>query len=311
MGNIRFKLNELKIVSVVASCGSLSQAAVILGVAQANISKSISDFEARIGLKIFERSTRRISLTPFGESLLVKVDGYLAQTHELESFITDYKREKIGKVTIFAPTGIVNFMSQRVLPALSDTGDITLALRTYNLERNEFYDGLSFPSDADIMLTYAMPKDESLVATTLTSFSVTGFASPDYLQQNPISSPEELANHSCILMQSMLINDTNIWKFSQQADRAEKDYSVTGKYICDNTNTAIELARHGLGIVFAPRQSVKKDLDAGILIPCFENNIQWQLELIVIFKKREYQPYRVQYILDQMLEIISNYIKEG
>lgn len=311
MGNIRFKLNELKIVSVVASCGSLSQAAVILGVAQANISKSISDFEARIGLKIFERSTRRISLTPFGESLLVKVDGYLAQTHELESFITDYKREKIGKVTIFAPTGIVNFMSQKVFPALSDTGDITLALRTYNLERNEFYDGFSFPPDADIMLTYAMPKDESLVATTLTSFSVTGFASPDYLQQNPISSPEELANHSCILMQSMLINDTNIWKFSQQADRAEKDYSVTGKYICDNTNTAIELARHGLGIVFAPRQSVKKDLDAGILIPCFENNIQWQLELIVIFKKREYQPYRVQYILDQMLEIISDYIKEG
>lgn len=311
MSNIRFKLNELRIISVVASCGSLSQATAILGTAQANISKAITDFESRIGLKVFERSTRRISLTLFGESLLVKVNDYLKQTEDLATFISDYKQEKCGKVTIYAPTGIVSFLSQKVLSEFKDTGDIHIALRTYNLERNEFYDGLTFPADADIMLTYARPKDESLVACSLTSFSVSAYASPAYLANNPIASPEELAEHSCILMQSMLINETNIWKFTQQDIGSEKEYSVTGKYICDNTNAGIELARHGLGIVFAPNPSIKHDLDTGKLVPCFKNNEEWPLELIVIFKKREYQPYRVQYILDQMVEIINEYVMAG
>jgi DNA-binding transcriptional LysR family regulator len=309
MGKIRFKLNELKIVSVVASCGSLSQAAIILGIAQANISKAITDFELRIGLKIFERTTRRISLTQFGESLLVEVNDYLNQTDDLATFISDYKKEKRGKVTLYAPTGIVDFIAQKVIAKFKDIGDIHLALRTANLDYNEFHEGIAFPPDADIVLTYAKPKDESLVACTLSTFPTGVYASPDYLARHPISTPDELVNHSCILLQSMLINNANIWRFDQGDKRGEKAYSVTGKYICDRMSVAIELARHGLGIVFALKHWVADDIDAGRLVPCFDERHQGLLELIIIFKKREYQPYRVQYILDQMIEIIHETIK--
>lgn len=309
MSQIRFKMNELKVFSVVASSGSLSQASIILGIAQANISKYISDFEGRVGLKVFERTTRRISLTPFGEHLLPKVNQYLSQTDDLESFITDYKKEKRGKVTLYAPTGIVIFLSQHVIPKLSDSGEIRIELRTLNLGRNEFYDGVTFPDDADILLTYARPKDESLVACSLASFAFSAYASPEYLAQHPIESPEQLANHSCILMQSMLIDDNNIWNFCQHGRDERKEYKVTGKYICDNIYAATELARHGMGIVFASRQSIKADLEAGRLMPCFSQNEDWMLELVVIFKKRDYLPYRVQHVLDQMVEIINHYFQ--
>jgi DNA-binding transcriptional LysR family regulator len=309
MRKIRFKLIELKIISIVASCSSLSQASVILGIAQANISKYLSDFEVRTGLKVFERTTRRVTLTAFGEALLPEVDHYLNQTDELDTFITDYKNEKRGKITLYAPTGIVMFLAQKVIPHLQDCGEISIALRTSNLKCNEFYDGLAFPDDADVLLTYARPKDESLVANTISSFVVSAYASPDYLAQHPIDTPEQLVNHTCILMQSMLIDETNIWHFTSGRDGETHQYKVAGNYICDNIHAATELARHGLGIVFVPRQSIRNDLAEGGLVPCFKQDAKWSLDLIAIYKKREYQPYRVKYVLDQILDIVDKYIR--
>ncbi|NYZ50361.1 LysR family transcriptional regulator, partial [Escherichia coli] len=138
---------------------------------------------------------------------------------------------------------------------------------------------------------------ESLVASFITQYAVTAYASQRYLEKHPISRPDELEHHSCILIDSMMIDDANIWRFNVAGSKEVRDYRVKGNYVCDNTQSALELARNHLGIVFAPDKSVQSDLQDGTLVPCFQQPYEWWLDLVAIFRKREYQPWRVQYVL--------------
>lgn len=311
MNKLQIKPRELKIISVIAATHSIGDAAALLGMAQANVSKYLSDFEMRVGLKVFERTTRHLALTQFGEALLPYINASLEKNSQLINFIDDYKHEKRGKVTLYAPTGIITYLARHVIHQINDTGDISISLKTYNLSANEFYEGVAFPDDCDILITYAQPKDESLVASILTKYSVTAFASPEYINKHPISHPDDLINHSCILIDSMIIDDANIWRFRSHNGEKILDYKVSGNYICDNTQTALELARNHLGIVFAPKESLQKEINQGALVPCFSHQEEWWLDLVAIFRKRDYQPWRVQFVLDGVLNHLRSQIEQG
>ncbi|NDO82410.1 LysR family transcriptional regulator [Citrobacter sp. NCU1] len=306
MNKQQLKLRELKIISVIAASENISHAALALGIAQANVSKYLADFESKIGLKVFDRTTRQLTLTPFGAALLPYINTCLDKNNQLTNFIADYKHEKRGRVTLYAPTGITSYLSKNIIANITDIGDITLILKTSNLERKAFYEGVDFPDDCDIMVTYAPPKDQTLVASFLAKYTVSAYASREYLKKHPINHPDELENHSCILIDSMMIDDTNIWRFASNGGGDIHEYRVKGNYVCDNTQAALDLARNHLGIVFAPDTSLKQDIQSGTLIPCFPEQHQWWLDLVVIFRKREYQPWRVQYVLDELLNEIRH-----
>ncbi|MDL4616382.1 LysR family transcriptional regulator [Citrobacter amalonaticus] len=310
MNKLQLKYRELKIISVIAASENISHAATVLGIAQANVSKYLADFESKVGLKVFDRTTRQLTLTPFGAALLPYINDMLDRNAQLNHFIADYKHEKRGRVTVYAPTGIIAYLSKQVIARIKDIGDISLSLKTCNLEPKAFYEGVEFPDDCDVLITYAHPKDESLVASFITKYAVTAFASPTYLEKHSLSRPEDLEHHSCILIDSMMIDDANIWRFNSAGSKEMQDYRVTGNYVCDNTQSALELARNHLGIVFAPNESVQNDLKAGTLVPCFSEQHEWWLDLVAIFRKREYQPWRVQYVLDEMLREIRNQLAQ-
>lgn len=310
MKKSQIKPQELKVISVIADSENISRAATALGMAQANVSKYLTDVESKIGLKIFERSSRKLSLTRFGESLLPYVNDLLEKENQLNNFIDDYKHEKRGRVTLYSPTMINAYLARNVINTIKDIGNISLYLKTFNLEPKSFYDGSEFPDDCDILISCVQPKNESLVASFITKYAVSAYASTQYLAQHPIGSPEELTQHSCILLDSMMIDDANIWRFSLAGNEDIRDFRVTGNYICDNNQSALELARNGLGIVFAPKSSVQADIQSGVLAPCFAEQYEWWLDLVAIYRKREYQPWRVQFILDAVLEEIRRQVAQ-
>ena len=112
MKKLQIKPQELKIISVIAASENVSHAATILGMAQANVSKYLADVESKMGLKIFERTSRKLSLTRFGESLLPYVNDLLEKENQLNNFISDYKHEKNGRVTIYSPTMITAYLAK-------------------------------------------------------------------------------------------------------------------------------------------------------------------------------------------------------
>lgn len=115
MTKLQLKYRELKIISVIAASENISHAATVLGIAQANVSKYLADFESKVGLKVFDRTTRQLMLTPFGTALLPYINDMLDRNEQLNNFIADYKHEKRGRVTIYAPTGIITYLSKHVI----------------------------------------------------------------------------------------------------------------------------------------------------------------------------------------------------
>lgn len=115
MNKLQLKHRELKIISVIAASENISHAATVLGIAQANVSKYLADFESKVGLKVFDRTTRQLTLTPFGTALLPYINDMLDRNDQLNNFIADYKHEKRGRVTVYAPTGIIAYLSQHVI----------------------------------------------------------------------------------------------------------------------------------------------------------------------------------------------------
>ncbi|MCW4989837.1 LysR substrate-binding domain-containing protein [Enterobacter mori] len=303
---MKIKTIEMEVLLAIAKTKNLSYAATLLGMQQANVSKYLANFESRIGLKVFERSSREILITDFGRSLIPYIENNINSIKTTTDFISDYKCKGSGVVTIYAPMGIMAFLSKEIIPVIKETEEIIIALKIYNPDNEAFFSGMEFPEDCDILLTYTEPKDDSLVALKVASLSVQAYASPSYLDANPIFSPQDLYQHSCILIHSALTGMSNIWHFSNNKSTAE--YKVSGNYICDNSMTAIELAKQGLGIFLTSPYIISEELKNGSLRPCFgHRDIVTRLDLKVIFKKREYQPYRVQYILDKIVYEIKKY----
>lgn len=83
MTKLQLKYRELKIISVIAASENISHAATVLGIAQANVSKYLADFESKVGLKVFDRTTRQLMLTPFGTALLPYINDMLDETSSL------------------------------------------------------------------------------------------------------------------------------------------------------------------------------------------------------------------------------------
>lgn len=305
---VKIKTIEMEVLLAIAKTKNLSYAATLLEMQQANVSKYLANFESRIGLKVFDRSSRELHFTDFGSALIPYVENNINNIRNTTDFISDYKCKKSGVVTIYAPMGIMNFLSKEIIHAIKETEEIIIALKIYNPTNEAFFNGMEFPEDCDILLTYTEPKDDSLVALKVASLSVQAYASPSYLEANPIFSPQDLHQHSCILIHSVLTGVSNIWHFSK--DKSIMEYKVSGKYICDNSLTAIELAKQGLGIFLTSPYIISQELKDGSLRPCFgRRDIVTNLDLKVIFKKRDYQPFRVQYVLDQIIAEIKNYVK--
>lgn len=305
---VKIKTIEMEVLLAIAKTKNLSYAATLLEMQQANVSKYLANFESRIGLKVFDRSSRELHFTDFGSALIPYIENNINNIRNTIDFISDYKCKKSGVVTIYAPMGIMNFLSKEIIHSIKETEEIIIALKIYNPTNEAFFNGMEFPEDCDILLTYTEPKDDSLVALKVASLSVQAYASPSYLEANPIFSPQDLHQHSCILIHSVLTGVSNIWHFSK--DKSIMEYKVSGNYICDNSLTAIELAKQGLGIFLTSPYIISQELKDGSLRPCFgRRNIVTNLDLKVMFKKRDYQPFRVQYVLDQIIAEIKNYVK--
>lgn len=294
------KINELKSIACIASVGKISTAASMLGTSQANLSRLLSSIETQIGLKIFDRSTRHLSLSDFGEALLPRIQHVLQANEDVSHFIDSYKEKPIGHVTIAAPLGALVFLSRYVMPAIAaQHKDISISLVSYTIDIDKM--DLVMPPEWDLMFSFSMPRDENLIARKIAKFTMGLYASPDFMQENPIKKVNDLSNsYSCILLRS-LGESYNNWSYTDSETGEVKNIKVNGKYLCDQAHYAVELARQGLGVVYAPLFLVRDDIEKGYLVSCFPNEFNVECDAYLLYRNRKYQPHRVNVIIEQVV----------
>ncbi|MCV2870272.1 LysR family transcriptional regulator [Defluviimonas sp. WL0002] len=250
-------VEQLRAFVATAQAGSFTAAADQLGISNRLTSKYVAELEQRLGVRLFQRTTRKVGLTPAGEDLLARAPALLDELDDLLTGASEGSRGFTGVIRISAP---VTFGETYVVGMLGRFAqqhpDLTLDLRL----DDRFVDLAAEGID----LAFRVGRSEMLSIKTRKLGEVQTFlvASPQYLARSGTPrTPADLAGHAFIV-------DTNrrdprrwpLWK-----DGAETVVTVEGRLLVNSVRAACALAAAGKGIAFAPKFAIRDDLAAGRL----------------------------------------------
>ncbi|MDH0463682.1 LysR family transcriptional regulator [Stenotrophomonas sp. GD03993] len=253
-------LDSMKVYVLTVEKGSLSGAAATLGVSATMAGKHLRSLEARLGMQLLNRTTRRQHLTSFGEDYYTRCKEILRLVAETDAQAQHQKLAPAGKLRITAP---VIFGTHALMPALAIymarypeiALDVVLSDRVVDLAEEGF--------DAAIRIG-ELPENAPLVARPLTPYSLTMCASPGYLAHQGIpETVEDLQHHECLSFSPTALS---YWLGTGEDVRRR---SVSGRLQINNGQALRIAALNGMGIVLQSTLLLEEDIQAGRLIQLF------------------------------------------
>ncbi len=250
----RFRLMQL-FVRIVES-GSFSAVARELGMIQPTVSKQMTVLEEQLGVRLLNRTTRRLSLTEAGREYYERCQRILDEVQELETEVAGLQNRPTGTLRVNTPVafGHAHMLSlslafQRRYPGLAI--ELSLDDRYVDLVQ----EGI------DVAIRFGKVVDSQLVARHVGSSARVCVASPAYLAAHGTPKlPAELAGHNCITYTYLF---TNEWPF-EGADGA-RSVKVTGDFRANSGMTIRGAALEGVGIASVPAFLVREDIETGRL----------------------------------------------
>lgn len=306
----QLKIKDLKILVDVAETQSFSLSAKNVGLTQASISKSIAAVEETFGVQIIDRESRPVGLTAFGETLLPHIKKHLHENDELFALVENYKKAPAGEVNIYSPSGMQAYLADTILPPLFDRfPDLNVTVTTSNLHKADYFKGISFNNSCDILISYSPPHNHNLIARKVKRIRLDVFATREFHEQHPFTTPEELSRYPFILLSAMA-NDSyeNVFELTQAGTAEVKSVAVTGKLKFDNIYTAVNCCRKGMGYMVASDLLLQ---DVSEIQPVLPPEWGIYIDCYVIYRSRKNLPFRVQASLDYIIELMANDGKEA
>jgi DNA-binding transcriptional LysR family regulator len=244
-----------------AEGGSFSEAGRRLGRTAAAISRNVAMLERNLGVRLFQRSTRKLTLTDAGERFLVSIDGNLDALQVAIAEATSHNSEPAGVLKVsMSPSIGLPFILPLLPPLLAKYPRIK---PEWHFE-NRPVDLIAENYDAAIGGAFDLAP--GLVARTLAPVHVVAVASPAYMSgRRPPADPSQLAAHNGILMRSLRTGRIRHWMF-RNASGIEMAGTLTETIIVNDPAAMREAARLGLGVSLIALFDVLTELKRGDLI---------------------------------------------
>ncbi|MCZ2498358.1 LysR family transcriptional regulator [Xylophilus sp. Kf1] len=253
-------LNDMAYFAKVVEHGGFSAAARVLGVQTSLLSRRLATLEARLGVRLLQRSTRRIALTDIGLTYLQHCQALMAEAQAAEASVEATRETPRGLVRMSCPPGMLESgVGTVVARYLADWPEVRLQVEATNRRVDVIEEGF------DIALRVRPPplEDSGLVVRMLTTGRVLLVASPALLQRcGRPAGPEDLAR-----MPSMgfgWVAGRHTWRLVTP-DGTAHVHAHTPRLAVDSFATLCQAALDGVGVVGLPDYIVRDDLDAGRL----------------------------------------------
>lgn len=283
-------VDELKAFVATAQSGSFTMAAHHLGISNRLTSKYVGELEQRLGVRLFQRTTRKVGLTPAGEDLLARAPALLEDLDGMLADVSEQSRSVSGILRISAPLTFGEVYVAGMLGRFArENPDLTVDLRLSDRYVDLATDGID--------LAFRVGTTEMLSAKTRKLGEIQAFlvASPDYLARaGTPQTPDDLALHTCIV-------DTNRRtprRWSLRKDGAEVAIHVQGKLLVNSARAACQLAVDGNGIAFSPRFAVCDDLESGRLVTLLDDYIGETSPVSAVYLEGRSVPRKVRALID-------------
>jgi DNA-binding transcriptional LysR family regulator len=236
-------LAELRSFVAVAKARGITGAGARLGLRKAAVSKALARLETKLSVRLFERSTRRLAITPAGELLLRRAEALLADVDELSAELEHDATDVRGTLTVAAPPELgVALVDRLFAPFLAEHPRLHFSLRL----DYAFHD--LFDPTIDLAFRVGAVKDESLVARPLGSFERVLVAASSFVRRHAPSTPSDLSKLPCLAFDEL--GFASSWLLTN--GREERTVEGLGRFNARSYPAILEAARAGLGVAFLP-----------------------------------------------------------
>jgi DNA-binding transcriptional LysR family regulator len=291
------QLTCLRMFLEVARRNSFAGAAQYFGVSRATCTKQIAWLEKSLGVKLLNRTTKQLGLTPAGLQVLENGGELLQRYDDLRESVNDLSGDVAGVVRVGVPPA---FGTQRLLPVISQFHaqypDVQIALSLLTVRKHETFveQGL----DVGIIIVPVL-KDASFIAIPLAEARQALVASPAYLASvAPIEHPRDLLRCKCLVNWNK--SPTSAWNLT--GPDGPVSVRVQGPLRADFGDALKEAALTGMGISMHPYYMIADEIERGelqVVLPDYEPS---GLDVYAIYSSRKNLPMRVQVFLDFLKE---------
>ena len=276
----------------VAETESFTQASKKMAISTAQVSRQISALEKRLDIKLFYRTTRKVSLTEEGRVFYQHCRSVLDGLYEAERVITNLQSKPHGKIKLTAP---VTYGEQQIMPLVNDFmnehGDVEVFAYLSNQKVDLVQDGY------DLAIRLGKLADSTMMAKKLGKRTNYVCASPDYLSKYGVPhSLSELNKHSCLL------GTLDYWHFRDAGK--EKNIRVTGRLRYNSGYSLVDAALKGLGIVQLPDYYVQHYLRNGELVTLLDNYREPDEGIWAVYPHNRHLSPKIRLLVDYLSEHI-------
>jgi DNA-binding transcriptional LysR family regulator len=248
-----------------ASLGSYAAAARSLSISPSAVSKSVQRLEEHLGISLFSRTTRSLTLTPEGRDLLERALRLLREAEDIQQAAVAARAEPSGMIKVTAPLPIGIHLISPALPRFRELfPKVTVDLRLGDRFTDLIEEGV------DIAIRVGEPADSRLIARKLAPNRICAFASPDYIaRRGEPKRPEDLVQHDCVNFRYQSSGQTLRWPFKVGDNVLEIVPNAT--IIVDNSDAVAAVVIAGGGIGISPTYIAAPFIEKGQLVPVLKD----------------------------------------
>ena len=269
---------------------SFTAASQELGVSIAQVSRQVRALEDRLSVKLFYRSTRRVSLTEEGRVYYQRCRTVMDDLDDAERVLSESRKQLCGKLKVTAP---VSYGEDRVMPLINDFllvyPELEIEVKLTNQKVDLVEEGY------DLAIRLGELNDSSLVGKQLSRRCFHVCASQTYLEKvGEAKSLAELKEHNC------LGGTFDYWRFQENGE--VKKVRVSGNLRCNSGHALVDAAKKGLGLVQLPDYYLNESIAAGELKVILNDYQQKEEGIWALYPDRRHVPLKVSTLIEFLLK---------
>jgi LysR family transcriptional regulator for bpeEF and oprC len=295
------KLQAMALFVRIVETGGIARAAESLRIPNATATTLIQKLEGLLGVKLLNRTTRRLSVTPDGAAYYSRAVSILAEVRDAEESLSQRGASPRGRVRVDAPTLIARSVIVPALPGFfAQYPDIELALACNERHFDLVAEGI------DCALWIGEVAEANLVARRVGFVYFATCAAPAYIAAHGVPThPRELARHRCINHFAPPTGETIEWVFSKGGERVQATFP--GHLALEDENSYVSAAEAGLGIAQMPAFVLKEAMERGALDLVLADWFAEPAPLHVVYPQSRHLSRKVRVFVDWLASLLADH----
>ena len=295
-------LETLKIFVEVVEKGNFANVARDRNIAPSSVSRTITKLEEELGLRLFQRTTRKLQPTEAGMIYYQRVAVIIQDLETANAMAVDMSKNPTGTLKVTASTV---FSQQKIIPLLPEFCDRYPSLKISMLLRDSYVDLIA--ENIDIAIRLGTLEDSSYGFQKLRSLKFYICASREYLEKYGVpEQPEDLTDHNCLLFPRRINNFK--WLF-KDPDNHITEIEITGKYLLTNSDAIKQCTIASMGISLLPDWLIENEVRSGSLVTLFTDYevtaTDYYSGIWLLYPSREYMPLKTKVFMEFLQEKIG------